>query len=63
MDNDKPKRFTREDLKRPPGQTLNQNSDGTPKTDRQIKWEQSVADIANWVHDLPKAPVNAPKED
>lgn len=62
--NEKPKRFTRQDLVQPPGTTLNQNSDGTAKSERQIKWEQSVADLANWVSDLPKkAPVKPPTED
>ena len=61
MNNEKPKRFTREDLQQPPGTTLNQNSDGTAKSERQIKWEQSVADLANSL--LPKPPVKPPKEE
>ena len=63
MANDKPNRFTREDLQQPSGTTLNHNSDGTPKSNRQIKWEQSLVDIANSLGDLSKAPVNGPKED
>ena len=59
----KPNRLTREDLGQPPGTTLDQNSDGTAKSDRQIKWEQSLVDIANSLRDLPKPPVNAPTED
>lgn len=62
MNNDPKKQFTREDLKQPTGTTLNQNSDGTAKSDRLIKWEQDLVDIANEF--LPKLPVKPPtKED
>jgi len=60
MNNDPKKPLTREDLVQPPGTTLNQNSDGTAKSERQIKWEQSLVDIAN---SLPKPPVKPTEED
>lgn len=59
--NEKPKRFTREDLQQPPGATVNQNPDGTAKSERQIKWEQSLVDLANDL--LPKPPVKPQEED
>jgi len=58
---EKPKRFTREDLHQPPGATVNQNSDGTAKSERQIKWEQDLVDIVNSL--LPKPPAKSPKEE
>jgi hypothetical protein len=61
MNNNPKKPFTREDLQQPPGATVNQNSDGTAKSERQIKWEQSLVDLANSL--LPKPPVKSQEED
>ncbi len=60
MSNDPKKPITREDLKQPPGATLNRNSDGTAKSERQIKWEQSLVDIANDL--LSKLPVRSEED-